>query len=260
MRSLADGADEVRLAAALAVEMLVDDELPAGIRETLLVSVLALLQDPIERARIAAVRVLGRLSKDSGPDAVAVRGRLAECLVDPSPEVRERAVEVLASAGRRAVPQMHEQLDTTDPHRRKMAAVVLARIEPRKYAPLVRGSILNDNLLAIYRNLSLLQALAGCPGPAMDVLGHALHERNAAQLDEVLYLLATIQDPATIKTIAHSLRSSQPEVRANATEALESLTAPQTAALVGPLFEPGWFPTVRASAVACEANLGHLCA
>ena len=142
------------------------------------------------------------------------------------------------SAGRRAIPQVHEQLDAADPHLRKMAAVVLARIEPRKYAPLVRGPILNDNLLAIYRNLGCLQALAGCPGPAVAVLGRALRERNAALLDELFYLLATIQDPAAIKTIAHSLRSPQPEVRANATEALESLTAPQTAALVGPLFEP----------------------
>ena len=51
---------------------------------------LLLLHDPIERARVAAVRVLDRLSKDSGPDASAARESLVAGLVDPSPEVRER--------------------------------------------------------------------------------------------------------------------------------------------------------------------------
>jgi HEAT repeat protein len=163
-------------------------------------------------------------------------------LADPSPEVRERVVEVLASAGPRAVSQVQEQLEAADPHLRKTAAVVLARIEPRRYAPLVRGLILDGNLLAIYRNLGCVAALTGLPGPAVAVLGRALHERNVALLDEIFYLLAMIQDPAAIKTIAQSLRSPQPEVRANATEALELVTAPQTAALVAPLFEPAEAP------------------
>ena len=95
-----------------------------------------------------------------------------------------------------------------------------------------------NRLRAIYQNLSCLQAISGCPGPAVAVLGRALRERNAALLDEIFYLLAAIQDLAAIKTVANSLRSPQPEVRANAAEALESMTAPQTAALVGLLFEP----------------------
>jgi len=41
-----------------------------------------------------------------------------------------------------------------------------------------------------------------------------------------------------VKTIAGSLRGPEPLARANAAEALESLTAPRTAALVAPLFEP----------------------
>ena len=152
----------------------------------------------------------------------------------PAHEVRERAVEVLTSAGRLAIPQVQEQLNAGDPHSRKMAAVVLARIEPHQYAALVQGPILDSNLLAIYRNLSCLQALAGwepstsgdSPGRAVILLRRALAQRNAALLDEIFYLLATIQDPDAVKTIAHSLLSPQPEVRANAIEALESLTAP----------------------------------
>jgi HEAT repeat protein len=225
--------------------MLLGAELPgaripfeADGREALLKAVLALLHDPIERVRVAAITILGRLSVEGGPDAATVRERTVGGLADPSPEVRERAVELLTSAGPQAVPQVQEQLNAADPQLRKMAAVVLARIDPRRYAPLVRGPVIDGNLFAIYRNLGCLQALAGCLGPAAAVLGRALRERNAALLDEIFHLLAAIQDPAAIKTIAQSLRSPRPEVRANATEALESLTAPQTAALIGPLFEP----------------------
>ena len=255
VRSLADGADEVRLAAALAAETLVGGGLPGDNRDALLSAVVALLQDPVERARMAAVTVLGRLSHDAGRDAPAAREGLIAGLADPSPEVREQAVEALARAGPQAIPRVHEQLSGTDPQLRKMAAVVLARIEPRKYAPLVRGPELNGNLLAIYRNLGCVQALAGCPGPAVAVLGRALRERNAALLDEIFYLLATIQDPAAVKTIAGSLRSPQPLVRANAAEALESLTAPQTATLVAPLFEPDLPPAQLLAAG--RASLGR---
>jgi HEAT repeat protein len=243
--SLADGADEVRLAAALALESWMVSELPgvkaslgAGNRETLLASASALLHDPVERVRLAAVTILGRFSVDDMPDVAAVRESLVGSLADASPAVRDRAVEVLVSAGPRAISQVQEQVDAGDPEVRKMAAVALARIDPRRYAPLVRASILDGNLLAIYRNLGCTEALAGCSGPAAAMLGRALRERNVILLDEVFYLLATIQDPSAVGTIAHSLRSLQPEVRANATEALESLTAPQTAALIGALFEP----------------------
>jgi hypothetical protein len=245
VRSLADDADEVRLAAAVALEMFVASELPGGRaifgaanREALLESVPALLHDPIERVRVAAVTTLGRLSVDDSPDAKAVRETLVAGLIDPSPEVRERAVEVLASAGRSGVSQARGQLDAADPRLRKMAAVVLARIDPRRYASLVRGPILDNSLRVTYSDLSCSQALAGCPGPAAALLARALRERRASLLDEIFYLLATVRDPGAIQTIANSLRSPQPEARANGTEALESLTSPQTAALVGALFEP----------------------
>jgi CRP-like cAMP-binding protein len=236
-RSLTDGADEVRLAAALAAELLAGAGLPPGDQGVLLPPVLVLLHDPIERARVAAVAILGLNRDAAGSTARAAREGVTMALTDPSPRVREHAIEALARAGRQAIPYLRELLDAADPQMRKMAAVVLARIEPRKYAPLVRGPMLNDNLLTIYRNLVSWQTLAGCPGPTVAVLRRALCERNTALLDEIFYLLSTIQDPAAVRTIARALRSPQPPVRANAAEALESLTTPQTAALVAPLFE-----------------------
>jgi CRP-like cAMP-binding protein/HEAT repeat protein len=237
VRSLSDGTDEVRLAAALAAEMLVTGGEAVG-SQALLIPMMGLLSDPIDRARLAAVNILGRLSQGSGDEAQAAFEGLAMGLADPSFDVREQAVNALAHAGQRAIPQLFEQLGAASPHLRKMAAVGLARIEPRKYAPLLLGPNLHANLLAIYRTLAYLQALAACPGPAVTVLGCALRERNAALLDEIFYLLAAVHDLGAVETIANALGSPQPTQRANAAEALESLTSPQTAALLAPLFEP----------------------
>ena len=247
VRSLTDPVDEVRLAAALATEALSRDEVRGGKREMLLALALLLLHDPIERARVAAITVLDQLSNDRGPGASAALGSLVAGLADPSREVSQRAVEALVRAGRRAIPDVQEQLIAADSQLRKLPAVVLARIEPRRYAPLVLGANLDDTLRALYRNLGCLHALDNCPGPAIDLLARALRERNEVLLEELLYLLSSVRDPVSIDTVARSLRSVQPEVRANAVEALESLTAPQTAALIAPLLEPNGAPESRLS-------------
>jgi len=207
-------------------------------REILLTQVQFLLHDPIERARIAAVTMLGKMSTGEGPVAEGVRAKLVTALVDPSPEMREQVVEILADAGRLALPQLSETLNSEDPNLRKMTAVVLARIEPRRYAPLVRVPHIDTNLRTIYQNLCCSHALTGCVSPAVDLLRRALQEQNANLIDDVFYLLTAIQDPDSIRSVASSLRSSNREVRANAAEALESLTTPQTTALIVPFFEP----------------------
>jgi CRP-like cAMP-binding protein len=238
VRALRDGSDEVRLAAAQAVETAVVGTLSTTDREALLATFLGLRHDPIERVRVATITVLGSFGQGRGPHAAAVLAQLVEGLADASPAVRARAVEALVRAGQRAIPATRTLLDVPDSQRRRMAAVVLARIEPRRYASLVRGPIFNESLLAIYQNLICRQALADRPGPTLAMLGCALRERHAALLDQIVDLLSALHEPAAVRTIAHGLASPQPVMRANAVEALESLTTPQTAALVGPLFEP----------------------
>jgi hypothetical protein len=238
VRSLTDNADEVRLAAGLATEALAGGELQAGKRDMLLALALLLLHDPVEPARLVGIKILDRLSRSNGPGASAARESLVAGLADPSPEVCAQAIEALVRAGRRSILMVQEQLDMGDVRTGKMASVVLARLEPRKYAPLILGSHLDEALHAIYRNLICWLALSTCPGLAAGLLRGALVERNAVLLDEFFYLLSTVRDPTAIESVARLLRSPQPEARANAAETLESLTTPQTAALVGPLFEP----------------------
>lgn len=242
VRSLTDPADEVRLAGALATEEISGDQSVAGKRDILLALALLLLHDPVERARIAAVTVLDRLSSQGGVSAPAARESSIGGLDDPSPEVRRLALEPLVRGGRRSIPQLREQLAAPEPGRRKMAAVGLARIEPRKYRPLLLGETLERELGTIYSNLACLRMLAGAGGPAVDVLASALRERNEAHLEEVFYSLAAVYERAAVDATLRSLRSPLAEVRANAVEALESLTAPQTAALIAPLLEPEGSP------------------
>jgi hypothetical protein len=69
------------------------------------------------------------------------------------------------------------------------------------------------------------------------VLQNALQEQNQQALDEIFYLLMATHEPEAVKIIGESLQSETTRVRANAFEALESLTTPQIARLIAPLFE-----------------------
>jgi hypothetical protein len=74
------------------------------------------------------------------------------------------------------------------------------------------------------------------------VLQSMLHEQNRRLIDEIFYLLTAIHDADAIKIISESLHSESLRARANATEALESLTSPQTTRLITPLFDPEMSP------------------
>jgi CRP-like cAMP-binding protein len=238
VRSLTDSEDEVRLAAGLATEALAGNQLLGGKRDMLLVLALLLLHDPIERVRLAAVTVLDRLSRESGACATAASESLAVVLCDPSAEVRELTVGTLVRIGRRMIPQLTEQLNAAEPLAQKMTAVVLARIEPNKYRSLILGNFLERNLKVIYQNISCRNALSNCSSPPSSMLGRALFEQNSALLDEFFYLLSAVRNPASVDSIAISLRSHLLEERATALEALETFTDPKMAGLVAPLLDP----------------------
>ncbi len=248
---LDDPADEVRLEAINAVDTLSREVLPRlqAKNQNLILLVIKkitpLLQDPIERAREAAVEVLGRLgTQDIYPD-------LAGALADPSPQVRAVAAEILTQIGKAVIPTVHPRLDSPDPQIRKMAAVVLSRINEHEFGPLVKTQI-TGNLVAIYQNYSHLKALSTChKGPGLIVLQAALRDQNQQFIDEIFFLLTAFHDAHAIETITDSLKSETAHVRANAIEALESLTSPETARLIAPLFEPD-LPPARLLAVGRE--------
>jgi len=152
---LDDPEDAVRLEAALAVERQVQRGLPKELAELVCRQMAARSSDSIERVRQAAMVVLGRL------DSVDARQALVGGLADASRQIRSIAVEALVQIGTGAVPFVHAQLDSNDPHVRKMAAVILSRVNRREFGGLITASI-TGNLLAIYTNVGRLEALEGC--------------------------------------------------------------------------------------------------
>jgi HEAT repeat protein/ATP/ADP translocase len=254
---LTDPADEVRLEAAVSVEALsrsikprqvklpfeslgaLDDEqlsrntMPSQVKTMVLEKMGRLLRDPIERVRQAALIVLGCMGTRDSHQA------MVDALTDPSPQVRATAVDALVQVGKSIIPIVHPKLESPDPQLRKMAAVTLSRVNPREFGALIVGSNITGNLLAIYRNYGLVEALVPCSRyPSIAVLQSALREQNQQLVDEIFYLLTAVHDPDDVEIISESLDSEIARTRANAAEALESLTTPQIASLIAPLFEP----------------------
>jgi CRP-like cAMP-binding protein len=229
---LGDPADEVRLQAALALEALAAAGMLDDPDQSLLDLLRRLTNDPVERVRQAAIALIGR----SGPPDM--HPLLVAALSDPGAPVRETAAEALVQMGKAAIPLVHPQLDADSSQQRKMAAFMLSRINRHQFGSLLDAYITTGNLIAIYENHGLLHALAPLGHYAGGVLLlDLIRERNRHLLDEIFFLLGGLHDAESIRVIVDSLRSDNSRTRANAAEALEALTTPQTASLIAPLLD-----------------------
>lgn len=233
---LADPADEVRLEAALVIEKIsaipsADSSSPQIDNTVIITRMRDVLHDPVERIRQAAIAILGRNGQHAEYEL------LINALKDNSPQIRAAIIDTLVRIGRSIIPLIHPLLYAPDSQLRKMTTIVLSRINPREFGALI-GSHITDNLLNIYRNYGYLEALTPCIGYlSLPILQCTLREKNQQWLDEIFYLLTAIHDAAGVRVITDSLRQSDARIRSNALEALESLTTPQTASLIAPLFE-----------------------
>jgi len=229
---LDDPDDQVRLEAAVAIEALSQDTMPRRIKTMTMEHVRPLLDDPVERVRLAAVNILGRIGMSEA------HRLLLDLMTDPSPQVRETTVNTLTQIGKEIIPLLSAALNDADPQKRQMATVTLSRIDREQFGPLIESHI-DDNLRTIYRNYGHLQALLPyMDRPSISVLHSTLARQNRQLTEEIFYLLSAIHDPEALQVIAESLKSETARVRANAVEALESLTTPQMAGLIAPLSDP----------------------
>lgn len=227
-----DPSDALRLELGLALEILTLNDMQAATSTAFLDRIHYLASDPIERVRQAALQSAVRLST---PTALPL---LLTALIDPSTHVRTSAVMLLVQIGEPAVPALLKALETGHAGQRSMVAAVLSRINPVQFDGLIRTSIYH-NLVSIYRNESYLHSLADIGDyPALPVLTATLNEHTSQLLKDIFYLLESVHAPESVQIIYHSLQSSDALMRANATEALEALTTPQTAQLVSALFDP----------------------
>lgn len=217
--------------------------LPETIHAEVMRRVPLLLNDPVERVRIAELALLRYIAT---PDAHA---GLANALRDGSPRVRATAVEALVSIGKPAVAVVQPLMDTVNPFPRRgqdnneaslevvaqSAAMILSRIDPARFTPSLTRFI-DQHVDMIYANLARLGALAAFREyPSVTILKNVLRDENERLLDEIFDLLG---GDDSLRVIRESLANRDSRVRANAVEALESLTSPQTARILAPLCDP----------------------
>ena len=231
---LTDPDDQVRMAAVMAVEEPEQRVKDPQVEKLLSEKMGQLVQDPVERVRYSALMVLGQVGS---PESYQL---LAEALTDTSPDVRATAVNALAQVGKSIIPLVQPNLESSDQQLRKMSTVILSRVNPREYSPLIINSAIMGNLSSTYRNLALAEGLETIRKRfrSVNILQCALREQGQQLADEILYLLTAIHDSNAVHIIGESLRSENARTRANAAEALEALTTPQVARLITPLFDP----------------------
>jgi CRP-like cAMP-binding protein/HEAT repeat protein len=195
------------------------------------------VDDRVERIRQATLLVYGRLGTEESHPI------LIKALSDISPQVRATAVDTFVEVGSESIiPVIQPLLNSPDRQLRLMAAVILSRISPRGFNSLIESHI-TKNLLTVYHNVGRIEALSTCAQySTIPVLQRVLREQNQTLLDEIFYLLSVIYDPEAVEVITDSLKSDNARVQANAIEALEALTSPQTAQLIAPLFERDALP------------------
>jgi CRP-like cAMP-binding protein/HEAT repeat protein len=251
IRYLGDPAPLVRLQAVA----LIDDLCATASQESLqrlgVETLRGLLADPDEAVRLAAVESLGHFTRHEAGLA------LLDALADHSFEVRQRACEALP---RGAFAGLESRLDSDNTYLAECAAFVLARAESRSAS--VGG------LRARRRALERIEALVGGAyqihmqrqelrayvSPGARLLLRILRERADLLLDRVFWLVGALGDATESRDIRRALRSDSAVTRANAAEALESLTSPQIAGLIVPLVSRAALPS------ASEAEGGSLAA
>jgi CRP-like cAMP-binding protein/HEAT repeat protein/ATP/ADP translocase len=229
---LDDPADGVRLEAMAAVELLTRRFVAGDTAVALTAVAERHLKDPVQRVRELCLVVLGRVGGSRRYELIC------RAFDDGSLVVRDTAVAVLADLGKGAIPTVHPMLDAPNALVRKTAAVALARINAREYAPLI-AMHMQSNLLQVYKLVGQGQALGVLKNMAgVAILQEMLQQQRRQLVDELFYLLTAVQDAHDVRVIQESLVSADGRQRANAAEALESITTPQMAQLVAPLFNP----------------------
>jgi HEAT repeat protein len=243
IRYLGDPAPSVRIQAIA----LIDDLCATASQETLrrlgLETLRSLLADPDEAVRLAVVESLGHFSgSEVGP-------ALLDAMSDHSFEVRQVACEVLP---RSAFADLESRLESDHTYLAESAAFVLARAEARSAT--VRG--LRARRRALERIEALVsgayeihmqrEALRAYVSPGARLLLRILRERADLLLDRIFWLVGALGDPTESRDIRRALRNDSAATRANAAEALESLTSPQLAGLIVPLVSPAALPVAGA--------------
>ena len=186
-----------------------------------------LLGDPDESVRLAVVEGLGRFRSREASQA------LLSAMRDDSFDVRRRASTVM-----QVIPaaELERALTSDDTRLAECAAVVLARSKRLR----ARRHVLDlcqRLTVEAYRLLIDSAALRTIDAPGARLMATAIQERADRLMDRVFWIVSALSNEQAAESIRRAMRSTTPVARANAIETLESITSPQFAQIVNPLFD-----------------------
>jgi HEAT repeat protein len=212
--------------AALTVAMATRDEAIAH----------TLLDDPSAEVRAAAVETLSRRDVADGPALLAA-------LDDEAAIVRQAAATALAQSNIVPPTALLAVLHDGAPRAQRAALRALDRIgerDPSIDAPVAAWALGRSRRAAVLRRArSALDKDAMAGDGTVDLLVHVLQTRQRRLEDDALDALAVLGAPDARGVIRRCLRSADADVRAQATEALDSVGDRRLASALIDLLEGG---------------------
>lgn len=243
LRGLDDPVDDVRLQAVLAIETMLPQPLTDELSRQLFASLAAHAHDAVEQVRQVALTILTRQYSNASTRAQACTVLMLG-LHDESASVQQAAVEALVQMGETGLSALQPLLSAGSSRQRKLAIIVATRVAPQTWAPTLAAEI-NDSLVQAGRLYGCWYALTSASAQHADLqtngmalLQAAVREQTDERLHEIFELLAAQHHAQGIGVVETSLRAENEHTRANAAEALESLTTPAVASLVAALCDP----------------------
>ncbi len=221
---LSNSSESIRRAAAQAVAAVASGDAPDWVQQLTLEAAKEALSDSTEAVRLAGVQVLSKLK---------ARSVLMEALADESRRVRENARQALEDLGADAVKDLAEMLSVPDARVREVALVALLKHFPEQYAEHAEAEI-EKTIAQMYRNLAWAGALTPLNSAGAALAVRTLEDYNHDWLDRVFRILKAQHGHKAGEVIRHNLQSEDARVRANAIEALETVTSPQVTRLIVP--------------------------
>jgi CRP-like cAMP-binding protein/HEAT repeat protein/ATP/ADP translocase len=243
LSKLDDPVDDVRLQAILALEAMLPQSLPDDQSNRLFDALEGHTHDPVEQVRQVALSTLGRQFGEGSMSARACSVLLLG-LQDDSANVQQGAVEALVGIGEAALPALQPLLKADQARQRKLAVIAAGRIAPQSWIPTVIAEI-NDSLAQACRFYRYWFALLNASAQhrqlrtsGMALLQATLREQADERLHEIFELLDAQYHTQGIQVVETALRAEDEHTRANAAEALESLTTPSLASLIATMCDP----------------------
>jgi len=205
----------------------------------------ALLADPDPEVRAATMTAL---TNDEDPAETSL---LLKSLSDPASVVRVAASGALAGRPT-ATPGVLDRLAAPDIETQMSAVAALDGHGPEVREPVLAWAEAHVERAVTYADARLVLAPSRDGPGRLDVLITALDGRERRYRDLALAAMAVLGAPAARGVIRRSLGSSDPDVRAQAIEALDSMGDRQLGAAIARLVEIVPSPTPRTPATVVQ--------